>query len=167
VKPEIVVQRVLEFAVSQYGKFLATRSVARTARENLEARIVAYGPATLVAVRFDEVDAMTISFADEFLGRFYAALAAGDVAASGVELSGLNEETRETAAVCLERRDLVGAAVRDGTATLLGKIDNLQTTYEAARSVGTFRAAEIATTLGITPQNANNRLKKLVEAGAM
>src|SRR5438045_751877 len=110
VKPEKIVGPVLNFAVSGYGNFLATRGSAKTAREGLEAAIEAQPAASLVVIRFDGVEAMTISFADEFLGRFYSALASGHLATAGVQLSGLNEETREAVSICLERRDLVAVA---------------------------------------------------------
>jgi len=61
----------LDFPVDQYGTFLATRSKARQAREHLEGKIQGAGSGTVVIVDFDGVEAMTISFADEFLGKFY------------------------------------------------------------------------------------------------
>jgi hypothetical protein len=55
----------------------------------------------------------------------------------------------------------------DGQPTLLGKAEFLQATYAEALALGTFGATELATALGITPQNANNRLKRLADAGAI
>ncbi|MBC6463848.1 winged helix-turn-helix transcriptional regulator [Actinomadura sp. HBU206391] len=43
----------------------------------------------------------------------------------------------------------------------------LTETYQAARELQQFRATELAARLGTTPQNINNRLKKLVAAGAV
>lgn len=158
---------VLEFAVGQFGTFLATRGRARTAREALEAEMAANGATTAVLVCFADVEAMTISFADEFLGRFYSALAAGHLMTAGVQLSGLNEETREAVSICLERRDLVAVTKDDGEATLVGRTEVLQETFDALRNLGVFRAVDLAAALSITPQNANNRLKRLVDAGAV
>lgn len=167
VKPEMTMESVLEFPIGQYGTFLATRSSARQAREDLEARIRAQIVPATVFIRFDHVEAMTISFADEFLGRFFSAQVAGDVPTAGVLLSGFNEETREAVAICLERRDTVALAVDDDQLTLMGRVEPLSETFQAVLKLGEFRAVDLASALGITAQNANNRLKKLVEAGAV
>jgi predicted transcriptional regulator len=50
---------------------------------------------------------------------------------------------------------------------LLGDAAILADTYAATRRLGDFRAAQLAEELGISLPNANNRLKKLVEAGAL
>ncbi|WP_285796137.1 hypothetical protein [Micromonospora sp. NBRC 107095] len=166
-KPEKTMDPVLEFAVKQFGTFLATRGRARAVRESLEAEIAANGAETAVVICLAGVDAMTISFADEFLGRLYSSLAAGDLIAAGVRLSGLNEETREAVSICLERRDLVAVANDGGGATLVGRTEVLQETFAAVLRLGELRALDLADALSITPQNANNRLKRLVEAGAV
>jgi len=158
---------VLDFPVAQYGTFLATRGIAKTAREDLEARITAQVGAPTVYIRFHDVEAMTISFADEFLGRFYSSMTAGDVATAGVLLSGFNEETREAVAICLERRDVIALAVDNKQTILMGRTESLADTFQAVLELGEFRANDLATALRITPQNANNRLKRLVEAGAL
>jgi hypothetical protein len=160
--------RVMEFLVA-YPQItpLLLIGVRRTAREDLEARIMAQGGATTVYIRFDEIEAMTISLADEFLGRFYSSMAAGDVATAGVLLSGFNEETREAVAICLERRDVIALAVDNNQTRLMGRIESLVDTFRAVLGLGEFRANDLATALSITPQNANNRLKRLVEAGAL
>ncbi len=158
---------VLDFSVAQYGTFLATRLSAKTAREELEARIKAHNGAVAVYISFDGVEAMTISFADEFLGRFYSSMAAGFLATAGVLLSGFNEETREAVAICLDRRDAVALAMDNDQTTLTGRTESLVDTFRAALELSEFRANDLAEALSITPQNANNRLKRLVEAGAL
>jgi hypothetical protein len=164
---EKIMASALEFDVGRHGAFLATRSSARTIRFNLETKATALDPTDVVVIDFAGVKAMTISFADEFLGRFYATLAAGDIPPQVVLLHGLNEDTRETVAVCLKRRELVAAAVSNETTQLVAAPEFLAETYRHATSLGTFRASDLAGRLGITPQNANNRLKRLVAAGAV
>ncbi|WP_158289934.1 STAS-like domain-containing protein [Micromonospora sp. S4605] len=156
----------LDFSVDQFGAFLATRSKAQQARERLEREIKSAGAGTVVTVDFNGVEAMTISFADEFLGKLYTALSAGDHPTAGVRLAGLNEETREAIDICLERRDLIALALDDGP-TLLGRTEPLQETFDAVLQLREFRAADLATRLSITAQNANNRLKRLVDAAAL
>jgi DNA-binding MarR family transcriptional regulator len=54
----------------------------------------------------------------------------------------------------------------DGLTGLLVEPDQPDT-YAQARRLGTFRAQELAEALGISVTNANNRLKRLVQAGAL
>src|SRR4051812_37526851 len=125
----------LDFPVGHFGAFLATRSKAQKAREQLEHDIRAAGQGSVITVDFNGVEAMTISFADEFLGKLYTALRAGDHPAAGVRLTGLNEETREAVDICLERRDLIALALDNGP-TLLGRTEPLQETFEAVLQLG-------------------------------
>ena len=155
----------LEFAVAQLddGQFLATRSKGRAIREDLEDRIARQHPDS-VLIDFTGVEAMTISFADEFLGRFYAALTAD---APAILIVGLNDENVTTISICMERRDLTAAALVDGKHALLGAPEHLIDTYRHALNLGTFSALDLSSELNISPQNMNNRLKKLVTAGAI
>ncbi len=108
----------LEFAISPDGEYAATRQRGRVAREDLEGQVASYGQPSGVLIDFAGVKDMTGSFADEFLGRFYASLAAGDVPPQAIVLLGLNDETQEAVTVCLERRDLAAVAIIDGRPTL-------------------------------------------------
>jgi hypothetical protein len=155
----------LTFAVRDFGSFLFTRDAGITARKDLEDRLLASGPVALLTIDFTAVEAMTNSFTDEFLGKFYVALAAGDSRTEGVELAGLNEETRDAVTVCLQRRKQI--AVDAATHDLLGDAAVVLETYNRARQLGAFRASTLAEALQISLPNANNRLKRLVEAGAL
>jgi hypothetical protein len=157
----------LDFPVRPFGAFLATRSKARQAREDLEGAIQTCGPDSVVTVEFDGVEAMTISFADEFLGKLYTTLGAGDLMTAGVRLSGLNEETLEAVDICLDRRDLVALTLEGDNPTLVGRTEPLRETFEAVLQLREFRAVDLAAQLSITAQNANNRLKRLVDAAAL
>ena len=92
------------FAVRDLGTFLFRRDDGAAARAALEAHVRAGGSASLLIIDFAGVKAMTNSFTDEFLGKFFLSLAAGDNDVEGVQLVGLDEETRDAVAVCLERR---------------------------------------------------------------
>lgn len=67
--------------------------------------------------------------------------------------------------MCLQRRKQF--AVDAESHTLLGDAEVLTDTYESARKLSAFRAAELADELHISLPNANNRLKRLLEAGAL
>lgn len=155
------------YQVGKHGPFLATRSTAKVARESLERESSAGPRTTEVIIDFTGVDAMTISFADEFLGKFYAAVAVGDVAVSAVLLQGLNEETFETMQVCLDRRELIAATVDSDGIRLIAAPEHLDETYRQAVALRRFRAGELSERLGVTLQNVNNRLKRLVSSGTL
>ena len=153
------------FRVLPLGPFLATRSKARQGRHQLETGI-ADAQASSLTIDFSGVEAMTISFADEFLGKLATTLDAALGHDVLVKVSGLNEETREAVDICLERRDSAIAAVEPEGLTLLGNAF-LSESFLVARELGTFKATEFAERLHITPQNANNRLRKLQAFGAV
>ena len=163
----VAMSMCMTFAVGQRGAFLATRSMARTIRGDLEERIASGVTSEVIVVDFGGVDAMTISFADEFLGRFYTDLASGHIRPVAVLLRGLNEETTEAVTICLERRELIAAALAETGKELIGAQEFLAESYRHALELRHFKAGEFAASLGITPQNANNRLKRLVAAGAI
>jgi hypothetical protein len=147
------------------SSFLAFRSKAREVRQDLE-ELIANERAVALIIDFDGVEAMTISFTDEFLGKFQSGT---DRAQDGmtVMVTGLNEETQEAVQIALERRKTFVAGYIEGEPQLLGSEDFLNDTYRACRELGEFRAADLATRLGITSQNANNRLTRLIAAGAV
>ncbi|WP_328710942.1 STAS-like domain-containing protein [Microbispora hainanensis] len=119
----------------------------------------------LIVLDFTSVKAMTNSFADELVSKLYISLAGGALTSGGVQLIGLYEETRDAIVVCLERRKLI--AVDGDEHVLLAAEDFLQKTYDEAMRLGTFIAADLAEALAISLPNANNRLKRLVDAGAL
>jgi hypothetical protein len=157
---------LLSFPVGSPNAYLATRSDARLLREDLENRIAQQQPDE-VQLDFSDVKAMTISFADEFLGRIFTSLAAGDIQTGAIILAGLNSENQEAAAICLERRSLIAAAASHGHVTLLGAPSYLLDTYLRALHHATFSALHLADELEVTPQNMNNRLKRLAASGAL
>ncbi|MEU3616895.1 DUF4325 domain-containing protein [Streptomyces sp. NPDC006872] len=156
---------LLTFPVSEPGTFLSTREAGAQKRSELETLLRSASPAHVLEIDFTGTEAMTHSFVDEFLGKLYVSLAAGDLQAGGVRLIGLNEETRESVAVCLERRKQF--AVQGEDHMLLGDTNVMPDTYLQARQLRTFRAQDLAEVLGISVTNANNRLKRLVQAGAL
>lgn len=146
-------------------QFLAFRARAVETRSRLERDLAANSPIDELIISFAGVEAMTNSYADELIGKFYVALAAGDAGVSTVGLAGLNEETRDAITVCLERRKL--AAVDADLGILLGQTAAIEDTFACAQQLGDFRASDIAEEMGISLTNANNRLKRLADAGAV
>lgn len=157
------------FPVAKVKDFLTTRDLAKRTLRDLQDETL--GSAETVIIDFDGVVAMTISFADEFLGEYYSALASRDTLPAVVALTGLHEELRETIDICLQRRDLIAAEEQLGTITLLAASNVITETFELAqklaRKAGSFTAMNVASQLNISAPNANNRLKKLVGARAL
>jgi hypothetical protein len=157
----------LEFPVSRYGSYLATRGKAREMRSELEEHVTANPGCGTVILNFQGIEAMTISVADEFLGRFILERSTDPAATFGVLVTGLNEETLEAVTVCLERRGLAVAAVIDGKLRLLAAPEYLVESFKAAVTLGSFRASALAAKLNLSLPNANNRLKRLAALGAL
>lgn len=157
------------FTVAKVRDFLTTRDLAKRTLRDLQDQTPE--DVNTVIIDFNGVVAMTISFADEFLGEYFNTLAGRDTLPSAVALTGLHEELRETIAICLERRDLTAVEAQYDGLTLLAASNVIAETFELAqrlaREVGYFTAVNVASQLSISAPNANNRLKKLVGARAL
>jgi hypothetical protein len=153
------------FSVNQLAEFPTSRAQGREGRARLD-DLISDNRGLDLTIDFAGVTAMTISFADEFLGKFLATLDATNHDMT-VSVCGLNAENAETVEVCLERRDRPVVVADDaGRLELLGDV-LLRETYRAAAARGSTRATDLAEALSISPQNVNNRLKRLVAVGAL
>ncbi|GAA5202016.1 hypothetical protein GCM10023322_83060 [Rugosimonospora acidiphila] len=153
------------FDVGRHRTFLSTRERGREVLHDLEDRTP---PGTsLLVINFTNVEAMTVSFTDEFLGKYYSVLATQDDGPTTVLVTGLNDDTRETIVLGFERRELIALEQLGDDFALLAASDVLKDTFELARELETFTATTVAERLGITAPNANNRLKRLVAARAL
>lgn len=153
------------FNVGVLGEFPATRSNAREGRAALEDIVTNKGRIDLT-IDFANVTAMTFSFADEFLGKFVSTLDAANQDVT-LKVTGLNIENAEAVSITLERRETqVVILDADGTLRLDGS-PILAEAFEAALELGEFKANDLAQRLNTTPQNANNRLKRLAAVGAL
>ncbi len=146
------------------GKYPVTRSRGKDGRDRLDDILSGYNGLDLT-IDFSGVEAMNQSFVDEFLGRFLVSHDFGATDAT-VKVTGLDEDTRFSIVVCVERRDTQVAILDSGALTLVGD-KFLAETFEKALTLGTFRATALAEELKLSAQNANNRLKRLTAAGAL
>jgi hypothetical protein len=149
------------------GPLASTRARGLQYRQELEQLLATVPPDEVVVLSFDAVKAMTGSFTDEFLGKLLVARAVGLTGCAPIILIGLTDETAEEVDLCLERRKAVAVWAENGAARLLGGDTALKQTFAAGTQRGTFRASDLASDLGTTQQNMNNRLKRLVESGAL
>lgn len=153
------------FSVLQLGKYPASRSLGREGRDRLDDLLEGRDDVDLT-IDFAGVEVMNISFADEFLGRF---LTSRDFSATGttVKASNLTPDNRYSVVVCVERREAQMVVLDEGdTLSLVGE-KILADTYSRALELGSFKANDLASTMGLTAQNANNRLKRLARFGAL
>lgn len=153
------------FNVVQLGEWPATRSLGQEGRARLDDLLGEREDIDLV-IDFAGVEVMNISFADEFLGKF---LASHDFGAKGITLriTGLNADNYFSVVVCVERREAQAVVVEpDGKLSLVGdKI--LADTFATAAALQSFKANDLAVAMALTAQNANNRLKRLTQIGAV
>jgi hypothetical protein len=153
------------FDVGEGGRFLSTRPRGRSVLRDMEDKTPAN--VTIQVIDFTNVEAMTVSFADEFLGKYYSGLATHDGPPTTVTITGLNDDTRETIIVAFERRELIALERQADRLTLLAASEVLNETFELAQELEVFTALNVAERLNITSPNANNRLKRLVAARAL
>jgi hypothetical protein len=147
-------------------RYLTTRNVGEELRVELEGQLRALHRAEPLEIDFSSVEAMTISFTDEFLGKLLSFEPGGD-SQRQIVLLGLTEDTATEVDVALSRRQLFVVGQVEDDRRLLGGDVYLRETFEAATKRSEFKAAELADDLGVTIQNINNRLKNLVSKGAL
>jgi hypothetical protein len=153
------------FHVVPLGEYPATRSLGQDGRARLDDLLGEHGGVDLT-IDFAGVEVMNISFADEFLGKF---LTSHDFSAESttVKVTGLTPDNLYSITVCVERREAnVVVLDREQGLSLLGD-SILAETFARAVELSVFKATELAAAMSLTPQNANNRLKRLAAAGAL
>jgi hypothetical protein len=129
-------------------------------------------PGDILEIDLTAVKAMTISFADEFLGRFIASRTGTDRDDLGIIVHGpdgaAGEDLKETLDAVLSRRG-VGVLVITGRGPLgvVGGPAWFAKTFEEADRLRTFRVVQLADRLSLSPQAANGRLKRLAASGAV
>jgi hypothetical protein len=156
------------YQVSKWSVFLATRERGRRVREEIEQQLAQLAVGENLAISFEGVEGITVSFGDECIAKLIVARLAGDFDDRGLVIEEMNIDVRETLEAVLSRRK-IAAAVLNAKAEpeILGEPKWMQETLAAALALRSFRASDLADRLHITPQAANNRLKSLVGSGAV
>jgi hypothetical protein len=148
-------------------KWLLARESGANVCHLLEQRARTFTTDVNLVVDFGGVEAITFSFADEFIGRYLALRVGGLVPDSGVVLDGLGPDPLEEIEAVMRYRELVIVCRTESGPRLLNADEHLRDSYDVALLLGTFSASEFAEQLDISPQNANNRLKRLHSCGAV
>ena len=154
----------IRFSVVQLGDYPATRGLGQDGRSRLDDLLGEQQDVDLT-IDFAGVQVMNISFTDEFLGKF---LASHDFSDHGttVKVTGLSADNRYSVVVCVERRQTQVVLLDQGNLVLVGD-KMLADTFHQALQLGSFRANDLGVAMSLTAQNANNRLRRLAEAGAV
>jgi predicted transcriptional regulator len=156
----------MKFLVDCERGLLTTRSEGESNRHRLEAAIRSQ-PSDSLEISFEGVEALTISFADEFLGRLLTELQSAVQEPVPVLVTGLNADTAVELDVVLERRKLQVASFLANELKLLGGDRLLKETFLAAVQLHHFTPAQLGDEIDTSVQNVNNRLKRLLTAGAL
>jgi len=154
------------FSVVQLGDYPGTRTLGQDGHARLD-DLLGEREEVDLTIDFAGVKVMNNSFADEFLAKF---LISQNFSAKGitVKVTGLTPENLDSVVVCVERRATqVVVLEEDGSLDLVGDDKILADTFNQALKLGSFKANDLADAMGLTAQNANNRLKRLADAGAL
>jgi hypothetical protein len=158
----------MRYQVVKWNAFLATRERGRRVREDVEEKLAGLAPGDVLSMDFADVEGITVSFGDECVAKLILNRTSGDFADRGLVIERANEDVHETIETVLARRKLAAVSLGEsGEPELLGEQKWLPETLKAALDLGAFRASDLAESLGLTPQAANNRLKTLVASGAV
>lgn len=155
----------ISFSVVQLGEYPGTRTLGQDGRARLD-DLLGEREEVDLTIDFAGVKVMNNSFADEFLAKF---LISQNFSAKGitVKVTGLTPENLDSVVVCVERRETQVVVLEDGSLDLVSDDKILADTFNQALKLGSFKANDLAETMGLTAQNANNRLKRLADAGAL
>jgi hypothetical protein len=155
----------MKFIVSK--KLLTLREEGKEQREKLEVKLREVEPGSVVEISFEKVEALGGSATDEFLGKLLTSRRVGDIPDVAFVLTGLNADTAFEVNLVLSNRGAAVVSIAASGVELLGGDDYLKTTFDIASTAGEFNTSDLAAKLGVTLQNLNNRLKRLVSDGAL
>lgn len=145
----------------------ATRASAAELRTAVATLLTALKDSETLEVSFKGVEALTISFADEFVAKLALERRYGS-ADTFFLVSDATQEVLETIEFALQRRGLfVAHRSGEGGLQLVAASNHLQATFEIALEMQEFTARQLADRLSIKLPAANNRIKQLAEAGVV
>jgi STAS-like domain of unknown function (DUF4325) len=148
------------------GAELATRVAAYIERE-----VVKQAPGEPIALDFIDIEGITVPFAEAFFGRLLGDRRTGLWEEHPFCIVDANEDVRSTVAAALEKHGLIVLSFGESGPELLGGssilADTLKSAFESANDEGEFRVSDVADLLSLSPQAANNRLRPLLQGGAL
>jgi DNA-binding transcriptional ArsR family regulator len=151
------------FALKDYGAVLATRKLGRTVGHALQDSLDQHSG---VVLSFQHVEVASPPFLDELLSAIQASLGGGE-ADKLLVVAALNEDVKESLQLVLERRKIALATLDKHHIELLGGSRQLAETLRAAQKLPQFSAPELAEQLQLKLPALHQRLKVLLETGAV
>lgn len=172
---ESVTLRLVRIPISEFADegVLTTREAGERARHSIERHIASLRtPNEVVALDFGGIKAISAPFAEQSIGLLLSGRLAGYYEEHPFVILEANRDVRETIGTVLRLRHLsVLSITRDDGAELLGAEETLRNTMETAVQLGDqqgdFSVNDLARELHLSAQAANNRLKQLVQSGAL
>jgi hypothetical protein len=119
-----------------------------------------------VGIDLEDIEVMSYPFADSFFVPLLLARRAGYYIEHPIVVFEANQDVGETIDAVMRERNMAIVAV-DGQTKLLGGEPALKHALTVAASLGSFSATRLGAELHVSPQGANNRLKALVDLGAL
>ncbi|MHB8438517.1 MAG: STAS-like domain-containing protein [Acidimicrobiales bacterium] len=160
--------RPMQYDVSKWGVFLATRERGRQVREEIQEKLRELRSGETLELSFKGIEGITVSFGDECVAKLIIERSMGTLVDRGLVIDGANDVVREELEAVLSRMKISAVSMdAAGHPEILGERGWLPATLEAAMELRSFSASEVADKLNLTPQAANNRLKVLVASGAV
>src|SRR6188474_1054314 len=142
-------------------RVLSTRDRGRVAADLIQE---ALDKGSLV-ISFADVEIATPSYLDEIVKRLGGLLRGNEERV--VVITAANEEVADSLELVLGKHNMAIAAMQDNQVRLLGGSAQLKKTLTAAQKLGTFSAADLAEELELKLPNLHQRLKDLMESGAL
>jgi hypothetical protein len=171
--PEAATLGRVHFHLSRYapdGPFLMGRENGQEARLELERSLggqrVGDEP---IALDFSGIDGMSVPFADAFFVPLLSPrIVSGYREEHPVVVLAAKPDVAETLAAVMQQNNLAVVALQSQPeAELLGGDPSLRETLRVVAGMGEFSANDLGEKLGLSSPAANNRLKQLVQIGAL
>jgi DNA-binding MarR family transcriptional regulator len=155
----------LHLYLYDHGKILATRPRGREAADQI--RNIADQPGDLI-LDFRGVEVASAPFLQEVVDAAHGiVLRAAKEAGRIVLFANMNEDVGETLRFVVAKRKLSLAYLDDGRIDLIEAKQHLVETLQKAQQLKSFTAPELAKELDIADDTATQRLRRLMETGAV
>jgi hypothetical protein len=167
--PEVATVGVMQFRLTDWAEngVLAGRVQAEKARSNLTEELQRRrSEPEAVGIDLEGIEVMSFPFADSFFGPLLLARRAGYYIEHPIVVFEANQDVAETIDAVMHKQSTAIVAV-DGQTKLLGGEPALKHALTVAAMLGSFSATRLGAELHVTPQGANNRLKALIDLGAL
>ena len=144
---------------------LIGRAKGESARRDVERAIRPLASGAPIALDFKGVRSVSVPFADALLVPLLSNRMSGYYEDHPILVVNATEDVGDTLAATLERRNLF--ILGTPPPRLLGGQQTLEETLQLANELSPFSVLGLARELGITQQAANNRVKLLLNSGAL